>query len=320
MKKSLLGIILSLLFLFPFSLHAQEDDFKVEDIPSYFMSGEYYLPVFLAEFVQYQDPVTQSMLNVYVLLSQAMLGCRFPDGLIDKTLSEVGQNFGKDHVLYGLALIPKAVDDEENLDLLVEASEIIRKAEGENSWEYAFALMHCANVTLDVNKYGTIDKSLGYIAKSLAILEKDYKDSWLYPVALSNRGYARLFNDDENFVDDVVLAFNTMNEKAEVNPLVALCPLAYTAVFLSAVSTLFKMPDKAIEVAEPIIPAFQEFELENTENYLTLCSTLCYAYILKKDKSTARKYLAMAEKTCTAVYGPDSPKNRELDSYRKKLR
>ncbi|MBO5418924.1 MAG: hypothetical protein J6A22_02455 [Bacteroidales bacterium] len=320
MKKGLLGIILYLLFFIPFSSHAQEDDFKVEDIPSYFMSGEYYLPIYLGELIQYQDSVTQSMLNVYRLLSHVMLGYKFPDGLVESTLTAIEQTFGKDHVLYGLALIPKAMDKEDDLDLLVNASEIIRKSEGEDSWEYAFALMHCANVTLDVNKYGTIDKSLGYIAKSLEILEKDYKDSWLYPVALSNRGYARLFNQDENFIEDVVLAFNTMNERAEVNPTVALCPLAYTAVFLSAISTYIKMPDKAIEVAEPIISAYQEFELENTENYLTLCSSLCYAYILKRDKNKARKYLAMAENSCAAIYGADSPKNRELDSYRKKLR
>lgn len=320
MKKSLLGFLLSILFFIPFSSHAQEDDFKVEEIPSYFMSGAYYLPIQLGEWIQYQDAVTQSMLNVYRLLSHVMLGYKFPDGLVDSTLTAIEQTFGKEHLLYGLALIPKAMDKEDDLDLLVSASEIIRKSEGEDSWEYAFALMHCANVTLDVNKYGTIDKSLGYIAKSLAILEKDYKDSWLYPVALSNRGYARLFNQDENFIEDVVLAFNTMNERADVNPSVALCPLAYTAVFLSAISTYIKMPDKAIEVAEPIISAYQEFELENTGNYLSLCLSLCYAYILKGNKNTARKYLAMAENSCAAIYGADSPKNRELDSYRKKLR
>lgn len=313
MKKLLLLFVL-LFVSFSINLKAQDEDVLVKEIPVQFMQGSFNVPLILGDFIQDQDPTSAAMLNTYYLLSHVMLGVKFPEGLIEKTLTDVENVFGKESTMYGLAMIPKGVDDDENLEILHEASEIIKNAEGENSWEYAYALMHCANVSLNLKKHGTIEKSQKYINKCISILEDGKKDTWLYPIAMCNRGAAKLYAQDETFFDDMVNAYEILDKDESEG---SLLPQIYCSILLSSTFTLLEMPDRAINLLETDEIILTEFELQESELYVSLCTTMCYAHYLQKDKKKAQNYLKKAEEACIKRFGADSQRYKDLDSYRK---
>ncbi len=314
MKKILYTFILSAFAVFfTNGANAQETKVHVKEIPINFMKGSFNFAIAPGDLIQYQDTANRAMLNTYYLLSHMMLGLKCPDKLIDSTLIEVEKIFGTENMLYGLALIPKAIEDDKNIDMLDKAAQIIKESEGDASWEYAFALLQCANTTLDTDKYGTSEKSLAYMDKCLAALE-GYKDNWLYALALSSRGLGKFYAQDESFIDDIIESYNLLNSG---DPESNIIPLTYSSLTLGSVCNIIDMPDKALSILQPVVDVFKELELKKSEHYISLCTTLCYTYYLKKDKKKAKGFLMEAEQACIARFSKNSKQYKDLDSYRK---
>ncbi|MBQ3521199.1 MAG: hypothetical protein IJA38_00005 [Bacteroidales bacterium] len=317
MKKILYTFILSAFAVFfTNGANAQETKVHVKEIPINFMKGSFNFAIAPGDLIQYQDTANRAMLNTYYLLSHMMLGLKCPDKLIDSTLIEVEKIFGTENMLYGLALIPKAIEEDKNIALLDKATQIIKESEGDASWEYAFALLQCANTTLDIDKYKTSEKSLAYMEKCLAALE-GYKDNWLYALALSSRGLGKLYAQDELFIDDIMESYNLLLNSG--NPELNLIPFAYSSITFGSVCNIVDLPDKALTILLPVIEVFKELELEKSEHYISLCATLCHSYSLTKDKKKAKGFLMEAEQACIARFGKNSKQYRKLDSYRKLL-
>ncbi len=313
MRKILTVFFLVVALFTTSNMRAQDN--LIREIPTYFMKGEFTLAKMIGDMTGTQDFVNKAMLDVYVLLSHMMLGLECPDKLIDSTLREVEKIFGTENMLYGLALIPKAIEDDKNIDMLDKATQIIRESEGDASWEYAFALLQCANTTLDTDKYGTSEKSLTYMDKCFAALE-GYKDNWLYALALSSRGLGKFYAQDESFIDDIIESYNLLNSG---DPESNIIPFTYSSLTLGSVCNIIDMPDKALSILQPVVDVFKELELKKSEHYISLCATLCYSYSLKKDKKKAKGFLMEAEQACIARFGKNSKQYRNLDSYRKLL-
>ena len=291
------------------------EDMSHEYIPQYFMDGAFLYPVLLVDLVDdfnEFDPINSSLMYTYAQLSSVMLGLKIGTDRIEDNLSRIEEHLGCDNAIYGLALIPKAVSEDEDLEILLESADIIAETAGEDSWEYALVMYFCSNVTLDIEKYGDSKKSLEYIERSMEILEAGYKDMWLYSLAKTSKGAAKLFAEDASGFNDVVQAFESITEVTEQNFFTYL----RIGIDLSTLYTNLGYHDYSIQLAEQLEPLLMENELVESEMYIAVNRTMCYAYAMKKNSRKAREYFEKAEKACIARFGEGSEQHKGLQKYR----
>ena len=104
------------------------EDMSHEYIPQYFMDGAFLYPVLLVDLVDELnefDPINSSLMHTYAQLSSVMLGLKIGTDRIEDNLSRIEEHLGCDNAIYGLALIPKAVSEDEDLEILLESADII---------------------------------------------------------------------------------------------------------------------------------------------------------------------------------------------------
>lgn len=296
------------------------DALDLNQIPQSYMDGLFVYPIILSELPDQVnlDPMNRCVCNTYSLLSHIMMGTKMPEGMAERNVSEIEQLMGTDNTLYGLALICKAVEDDENMQILTEATEIIKESAGEDSWEYAQALFFCSNFTMDFERYEDTSIFREYTEKTIRVLENGHKESWLYPVALAYRGWAKANNEDETFIDDIIKGYDLLNVATEDDR--NLCPMVHVAIIFSVVLGLMEMYDKLLDICLPVEQNLVLMELKQSDSYISINKNICYAYAKKNDKLKAREHFRKAEETCIAMYGKDSKKYKDMNfKFYKKL-
>ena len=332
MKKLLLLTLAVILSMSGISVYGQVNDTEknlpesvsdaldLNQIPQSYMDGLFVYPILLCELPDQVglDPMNKCVCNTYSLLSHIFMGTKTPEGMTERNVLEIEQLMGTENTLYGLALICKAVEDDENMDILAKAIQIIKESSGEDSWEYALALFHCSSFTMDFERYPDTSIFRGYTEEVVRILEKGYKESWLYPVALAYRGWAKANNEDETFLEDLVNGYNILNVATADDR--NLCPMVHVAIVFSVVLGLMEMYDKLLDVCLPVEQNLVLMELQQSDSYISINKNICYAYAKKKEKQKAKEYLKKAEDMCIKMYGKGSKKYDSMNfSYYKKL-
>ena len=294
------------------------EDMSHEYIPQYFMDGAFLYPVLLVDLVDdfnEFDPINSSLMYTYAQLSSVMMGLKIEKERIEDNLSRIEEYLGCDNAIYGLALIPKAISEEEDLEILLESAEVIAESAGEDSWEYALVMYLCSSITLDIEKYGDSKKSLEYADKSMTILEDGYKGTWLHSLVKTSKGAAKLFAEDASGFNDVLRTFESFTDVTEQNYVTYL----RIGVDLATLYTSLGYHDYSIQLAEELEPILIDDVLVESEMYMAVNRTLCYAYAMKKNSKKAREYFDKAEQTCITRFGKDSKQYKGLQRYREML-
>lgn len=317
MKKFATALLLCIgMSLKCFSQNIYEDP-SVEYTPQYFMDGSFenckVANLIDLDSLYYNQPVNAGLVRTYCYLSHVMIGQRIGNDNIESNLKTIEESIGKDNSIYALALIPKAAEKEEDLGILLEAAEIIERHSGFNSWEYAFAMYMASSFTQDGDRYGGILTSLEYADKCISILEDEHKDSWLYKLAVVNRGAARMLNSDpDGFyeIHEAIKSFDTDNDSQK------LIPAIKAFITFSTLLTMAGEHDSAILLLDGFDHVYNDYELQSTEMYMAANRTLCYAYAMKKDKKKAKIHYEKAEQACIERFGKGSRQYKSLQQYR----
>ena len=171
---------------------------------------------------------------------------------------------------------------------------------------------------MDFKKYDP-SVALKYTNEAIDILSDGYKDSWLYQTTLANRANIKLHSKDETFIDDIVNAYNQLNNATNIDDR-NLCPLMYVTGYASSIFAIMEFYDKSIEIAEPILQNMVQMELEQSDIYISLNLILSYSYANKNNKGKAAEYYNEAEKTCIEMFGKKSKKYKQFNfSFYKKM-
>ena len=295
------------------------EEISHEYIPQYFMDGAFSFPYMLEELVDEfkdLDPFNSCVMTTYFCLSRMFLGLEVGKDRVEANLASIEQCMGRDNAIYALALISKSIDENENLNVLLSAADILEETAGEDSWEYAFAMYVASRYAMDIKKYGSSRKSLEYANKCIEILEKDHTDNWLYRLASANRGIARLYAEDGGGFNELVAALDSFGE---VEDFADILPFVHVAIDAATIYTSAGHHDEAIEIAEVIEQLLMSMEMgmEKSELYYAINRTAYYAYAMKKDKKNATLYYAKAESACIARFGKGSKQHKSLQEYKK---
>lgn len=294
------------------------EDPSIEYIPQYFMDGSFSLPLSFEEMLDdfYEKyPVTASINHVYCQLSKVIVGVKIDMKEVDANIQRIEKHLGSDNTIYGLALIPKAIEKNENLEIILKAAEIIEDSSGDDSWEYAFALYIASTLTMDMERYGNASKSLEYAQKSLDILERGHKDSWLYPLASVNKGMARILLNDGKGLEDITGPYFKLAESiGEVDQ--NIFPFLHVSTNLATIYTSCGYHEEAISVAKDLDQTLYDLGFKSSELYMAANRTLCYAYAMKKDKKKAKIHYEKAEQACIERFGKGSRQYKSLQQYR----
>ena len=288
-------------------------------IPQYFMDGAFFYPSVLEPLIEdivEVDPIKSSVHFTYCQLANVMLGQKVEKSKVEANMLRIEKYMGTDNTIYALAMLPKAVNDNESLDRLLQAADLIAETSGEDTWEYALAMFLASSFTLDIEKYGDSSQSLEYSEKCLMILEDGQSDTWLYRLAMVNKGAARLLAQDGEGINDVIAAYEAFGDDVDEKET---CPYLYVGLNLATLYTSAGYHDLAIELALAVEPMMLELELTSSDLYMSLNRTLCYAYAMKKGKRKAREYFEKAEQACIERFGRGSKQHKGLDRYREML-
>lgn len=319
MKRFLIALALTCL---PVTIVTAQDiyeDMSHDYIPQYFMDGAFFYPGTLESLVEEfidTDPVRFSLYDTYCQLSSIMLGLEVERSRSEANMLRIEKYMGTDNTIYALAMLPKAVEDDENLNILLQAAELIAGTAGEDSWEYALAMFLASSFTLDIEKYGDSSQALEYSEKCMEILEDGHDDTWLYYLAMVNKGIARIFAQDGEGINDMIAALDAFVDEIDEKEC---CPYIYAALNLATLYTSMGYHDYAIELALTTEPLILELGLTSSDMYMSLNRTLCYAYAMKKERKKARSYFAKAEQACIERFGEGSKQHKSLDRYREML-
>ena len=297
------------------------DLIDLKAIPQHYISGAFVYATILESVIEEVglDPMNVCICNTYSQLSRIMLGAKLPDRMAERNVAQIRELMGDENTLYGLAMVAYAMELED-MEILSNATQIIKETAGEDSWEYALALFHCSCMTMDFDKYKDTEIALGYVKETVSLLENGHKESWLYPVSLAIRGWIKLVNQDETFIDDVLKGYTILSD-ASNNDDRYVCPLFYVSTVVTSIYNLFEAYDKVVEICLQIVPCLEELELNQTDIYISLNKNLCYAYAKKKQKKSAREYYKKAYEACVAMYGIGTKEYEKanLSSYEKML-
>lgn len=319
MKRFLIALALTCL---PVTIVTAQDiyeDMSHDYIPQYFMDGAFFYPGTLESLVEdliEVDPLKSSILDTYCQLSNMMMGLKVERSKVEANMLRIEKYMGTDNTIYALAMLPKAVEDDENLNVLLQAAELIAGTAGDESWEYALAMFLASSFTLDIEKYGDSSQALEYSEKCMEILEGGDKDTWLYYLAMVNKGIARIFAQDGEGINDMIAAHDAFGDEIDEKEC---CPYIYAALNLATIYTSAGYHDLAIELAQLTELFLLELELTSSDMYMSLNRTLCYAYAMKKERKKARSYFAKAEQACIERFGEGSKQHKSLDRYREML-
>lgn len=297
------------------------DEVHHENIPDYFKEGAFLYPILfepmLDSFKQLDDtPVMKAILNTYCMLSHTIIGTRIPDGKIESTLSLVEEHMGSDNTIYGLAMIAKANEAGEDIEMLTEAAQIIGESAGEDSWEYAYALFCCACAAMDAEKYGDMSRSIAYADRCIEILENDHKESWLYKMALVNRGSAKFLNMDESGLNEIVDGFTLLSDFEDERNL---CSYCLAGINVASIYAMMSEYDLAVAMLQDIEPFLVELDCTASNSYIALSKAMVYSCVNSKKKKLAKEYMQKAEQACIERYGEDSQQYKDLEPYRQML-
>ncbi|MCM1150935.1 MAG: hypothetical protein NC209_08410 [Alistipes sp.] len=283
MKQYLL-ILLSFFAMTPlWAIHK-----NVADLDSTFLTGSFYETSLMSQtMLDSKDNFSNmeiALIMKYKLMADASLGKNVDETFKQNTLQQLAIYAGKQSTNYALALLQVSDYNAETVQQIEQAKEIIDKANGNECWEYAYALQTLAGAQMMT---GNIKKALQTNEQTHALLSKlDMNNHWMMGKCYSLNGVIQTMNKAyEQAIESIYKATDIANANEESEP--------YLEVYGHAIYVFSSLGlfEQAIETGYIVLDSLKQFELAETPAYTSTLQNIATAHFFNGNKKMSIKML-----------------------------
>ncbi len=286
--KQFLLILLSFFTMTP--LWAINKD--VANLDSTFFAGSFYETSLMSQ-TMLDDKDNFSDMEValimgYKLMADASLGKNVDEIFKKNTLQQLATYVGKQSTNYALALLQVSTYNAETIQQIEQAKEIIDKANGNECWEYAYALQTLAGAQMMTAK---IREAQQTNEQTHALLSKLGMDNhWLMSKCYSLNGVIQTMNKAyKPALESIAKATNIADADEEPEPYLEVYG---HAIYVFSGLGLF---EQSIEVGNVVLDSMKQFELTETPSYTSTLQNVATAHFFNGNKDMAIKMMTEAK-------------------------
>lgn len=286
--KQFLLILLSFFTMTP--LWAINKD--VANLDSTFFAGSFYETCLMSQ-TMLDDKENFSDMEValimgYKLMADTSLGKNVDETFKKNTLQQLATYVGEQSTNYALALLQVSAYNDETLQQVEQAKDIIDKANGNECLEYAYALRTQAGVQMMTAK---VDEALQTNEQTRALLSKLGLDNhWLMSTCYSLNGVIQIMKKAHKpALESIDKAIAIADANEELEPYLEVYG---HAIYVFSGVGLF---EQSIEVGNVVLDSMKQLELTETPSYTSTLQNVATAHFFNGNKDMAIKMMTEAK-------------------------
>jgi len=264
----------------------------VADLDSIFFAGRFYQTSQMSQAMldskgNYSD-LEIALIMGYKLMADASLGKMVDETFRQNTLQQLAAYAGKQSTNYALALLQVSNYNDETIQQIEQAKEIIDKANGSECWEYAYALHTLAGAQMMIGKS---EEALQNNEQAYALLSKLGMDNhWMMGKCYSLDGVIQTKNKAyKQAIESIDKAIDISDADEEIEP--------YLEVFGHAIYVYsgLRLFEQTIEVGDAALYCMKKLGLTETPSYTSTLQNIATAHFFNGNKEMAIKMMTEAK-------------------------